>query len=127
MTNPNPNKETPEQELDARDLETKLRQDLGMTEWQIRDLLPIISAHHKAREANHARHKGESHYFHTADDQSGTGSAGVRLVCKCGATRVVYDQETHDFLARSLTVDDKKYQRCPNCGTPVLLSKGSQS
>jgi hypothetical protein len=37
-------------EKDTRDLETKLRQDLGMLEWQIRDLMPIVDALYLPRE-----------------------------------------------------------------------------
>lgn len=35
------------QERDTHDLETKLRQDLGLLEWQIRDLMPFIEARQK--------------------------------------------------------------------------------
>jgi hypothetical protein len=31
-------------ELDTRDLETKLRQDIALQEWQIRDILPMFEA-----------------------------------------------------------------------------------
>jgi hypothetical protein len=33
-------------ELDEHNLETRLRQDLGLLEWQIRDLMPIVAAWH---------------------------------------------------------------------------------
>lgn len=35
----------PKSKEDTRDLETKLRQDLGLLEWQIRDILPLLEAH----------------------------------------------------------------------------------
>lgn len=42
-------------EDNTRDLDTKLRQDLGLLEWQIRDLLPIIETHYAARDRTKAQ------------------------------------------------------------------------